>query len=990
MEQVGTGLCPLPIINKEKTVAVNGARRLSARNISVAVLVLVVIYALIGFLGVPWWLERTLPDRLEQHMGWQAEVGDIRVNPFVMSVEILDLAAEDSDGEQVVAFDRLYTNLGVWRLVTGIVALQNIELEEPYVRLDLLEDYSVNFARDWQANNPPAEPSTDESASGEPVRLHFDRVRVAGGELLFRDYSQQGEEEFRVTPLDLALNDLATWPREGSDSNYYMLAAVGSQTIEWEGDLSIAPLYSKGFIKLGGVSHTTLRHFLKPWLPYQLRDGSVTLSSEYELQSADDLLLSTSNGQLDIDNLDLGLEDSDEPLLKTDSIRIGDIGFGLNSRELSTGVATIDGVNLSLRRDPEGLINLLAPFQSETDQEQADDTAGTDTPFRWSVAGVELGNSSVNWRDEQLRTGADLSLTDLNIRVDELSHQLEEPVNYHADASLGDGGRLVFDGQTTPAPFTLEAGITGSDIVLAQFGAYVSEVANLDVRDGRLSVDGNLDLDQQQDPLTGTFSGAGEVTALDVRLGDSDERLVAWQNLRLEPLEYNVAPARLEIGTVTLAGPAINVIREGDGIHNLERILRPTPADEAGEEPSAGDKEDDKEPAFIFRIGQVMLEEGAVSYTDRTLDPTFATRFDQLRGSITGLSNIAPQQGKVSIQGRVGDVASMTLDGAVGALGTEETTELKLSMEDLSLPMLSPYFGRYLGYGVDSGKLDLDLDYTFTGTTIDAGNSVILDRLELGNAVASEEATSAPVKLGLALLRDRDGVIDINLPISGDLDNPDFSVGQVVMRAFVNLVAKAATSPFSMLGSIADVAGLSGEELGQINFEAGRVELAEGEEVKLEALGTALNDRPALVLNVRGAVSPAADSKGLQRQQLFEQLGVDETSPVSERIPRLEQAYTSSDNRATLEAFREDVAGEDGELSQEEWEQALVDRLITDINLPPEALGNLASARGVWLRQQMLEQYDVPDSQLFLLDPVRDASANEDGRVTVDFELDAR
>lgn len=979
----------------------NRTRRLSARNISIVVLVLVVIYALVGFVGLPWWLERELPERLEQHMGWQAEVGDIQINPFVMSVEVLDLDARDSDDEPVVAFDRLYANLGVWRLVTGIVALQNIELEEPDIRLDLLDDYSVNFARDWQANNPPAaEAANEETASEEPVRLRFDRVRVAGGELLFRDFSQDGKEEFLVTPLDVALNDLATWPREGADSNYYLLAAIGSQTIEWEGDLSITPLYSKGFIKLGGVTHTTLRHFLKPYLPYRLRDGSVTLSSEYELQSADELFLSTSNGQLSIDDLDLGLADNEDPLLTSDSIRVGDIQFGLNSREASTGVVNVDGVNLSLHRNPDGLINLLAPFQGDGDNGQSDDSGDSSMPFRWSVAGVELGNSSVDWRDEQLRTEAELSLTDLNVRVDELSHQLDDPVNYRAEATLGGGGRLVFDGQTTPVPFTLEAGISGSDIVLAQFDAYINEAANLDVRAGRLSVDGNLDLDQQQDPLTGTFSGTGEIAELDVRLGDSNERLIGWQNLRLEPVEYNVSPARLEIGTVTLAGPAVNVVREGSGAHNLERIVGSASADDSGEAPPAdggeqpsgdgGQSADNEKPDFIFRIGQVMLEEGAIAYTDRTLDPTFSTRFDQLRGSITGLSNVAPQQGKVSIQGRVGDVASMTLDGSVGTLGTEDTSELRLSMENLSLPMLSPYFGRYLGYGVDSGKLNLDLDYKFTGTTIDAGNSVVLDRLELGQAVPSEQAVSAPVKLGLALLRDRDGVIDINLPVSGDLASPEFSVGQVVMNAFVNLVAKAATSPFSMLGSIADMAGLSGEELGKIRFEPGRVELAEGEATKLEALGKALNERPALALNVRGAVAPESDSDGLKRQQLFDDLGIADAAQPSERIARLEQAYTGSGNNTSLEAFRDDVAGENGEVSQVEWEQALADRLSTDINLPPEALGNLASARGVWLRQQMLDKYEVPENQLYLLDPVRDASADEDGKVTISFELDAR
>lgn len=970
-------------------MAANRKRRLSARNISIVLLVLVVIYAIAGFAILPWWLERMLPERLEQHMGWQAEIEEVQVNPFAMSVEAVGLEARDAGGEPVVAFDSLYANLGVWRLFTGTVALQDIELEDPYVRLDLLEDYSVNFARDWQANNPGGEEPAPEAAdSGEPPRIYFDRIRVSGGELLFRDFSQQGQEEFRVTPLDLALNDLATWPREDADSSYYLLAVVGSQTIEWEGDLSIAPLYSKGFLKLGDVSHETLQHFLKPYLPYQLRSGSVTLSSQYELRSAGNLYLTTSEGQLTIDDVDLGVKaDAEDGLLSADRLSVGDIRFGLSEQELSTGTVNIDGVSLSLRRDADGQLNLLAPLQGGADETGGDD-AGTGAPFRWTVAGVELTESTVNWRDEQPQLPAELALEGLSISIDEISHRLEEPVNYSASGALSGGGKLSINGQATLAPFTLEAGLSGNGIALSQFGAYINQAANLEVRDGLLSVDGNLDLDQQQDPLTGTFSGTGEVASLDMRLGDSDQPLIRWQSVRLEPLEYNVAPARLQIGTITLAGPAVNVVRDSNGVHNVERILRSSPSDESA--PAGEATGSDGEPGFIFRIGQLMLEDGAISYTDRTLDPTFATRFDQLRGSVTGLSNVAPQQGQISIQGRVGDVATMTLDGSVGALGTEDTSDLKLTMENVSLPMLSPYFGRYLGYSVDSGKLKLDLDYEFSGSRLDAANSVILDRLELGGPVASDEAVSAPVKLGLALLRDRQGVIDINLPISGDLESPDFSIGQVVMRTFVNLVAKAATSPFSMLGSIADFAGLSGEELGNVRFEAGHTELADGEGVKLEALGKALNERPGLALNVRGAVAPEADGDALRRQKLFEQLGIADGASASARIARLEQAYADSDYVASVDDFRNDVAGGNAEPGEQEWEQALVKRLIADVELPPEALGNLATSRGVWLREQMLQEHGASENQVYLLDPVRDATADEAGTVTTSFELDVR
>ncbi|MGF2687998.1 DUF748 domain-containing protein [Marinobacter sp. DUT-3] len=914
---------------------------------------LLVAYTLAGFFLLPWWLQRFVPEQLEQRMGWQAQVEEIKTNPFSMSLDIRTLTADDADGEQVIGFDRLFVDLGFWKLFTGVVGLQAIAIEEPFIRLDLLDDYSVNFARDWNEANPAAtEPESSEEDTSTPPKLYFQQITINGGELLFRDFSKAESANFRISPLDLTLNDLATWQRDDTQSNYYLLAALGNQTIEWEGDLSINPLYSKGFIRVANIDHETLKHFLKPYLPYDLRGGNVSVSTNYELQLMDQLYLTTSEGELELEELAVALDQNREDVaLKTGRLAVEKVRFGLTGRTAEIGMITVDALDLAMERGPDGAIDLLAPLQQEPGSESDEDAGDSSGPgFQWSMAGLELADSRVQWRDRQPETSAEIAVEQLALTLGRISHELGEPVRYQLQGTLAEGGSLGLDGQATLQPFTLEAGVTGSGVQLAGFEPYIREMANLDVRSGQLTVDGNLDLDGQQEPLTGTFSGTAEVAGLNLTLPDSDEPLLAWQTLRLAPLEYNVYPARLEIGTITLSEPAANVVRGGDGLHNLERIIRDSgAASDDADEPSEGNG---GEPDFIFRIEQLLLEDGAVSYTDRTLEPSFTTTFDELNGTVAGISNVAPQQGKVSVRGRVDKVSELNFEGTLGTLGTDDVSRLSLAMKNGSLPNLSPYFGRYLGYGVDSGKLKVEMDYEIAGSRIDATNMIVMDRLELGQPVASDEAVGAPVKLGLALLRDRQGVIEIDLPISGNLDDPDFSVGKVVMRAFVNILAKAAASPFSVLGSVAELAGLSGEELSQVNFLAGEVALAEGEQAKLDALADALSERPALLLNIRGVVAPDADGLALMKQRLEEQNG--------------------------------------GSLSDEAWEQARQEYQAGNRSLPPEALGNLASARGVWLRRQMLEEYDVAPEQLFLLDPVRDAIADDQGQVAVEFALDAR
>ena len=929
-----------------------------ARNLMVGLGGLLALYALVGFLLLPWWLEKALPEQLEQRMGWQAEVTAIRFNPFSFRLDARGFAARDAGGEPVTAFELLRVDLSFLNLFRGVIGFDEIRLTEPDLRLDLLEDYSVNYARDWRQANPAiqGEEPAQEGTSAGPPKLYFKQVLIDGGQLLFRDFSQEQPAEFQIAPLDLTIRDLATWPREGEDSRYSVMAAVGSQTIAWEGELSVNPLYSEGRLKFSDIGHGPLAHFLAPYLPWQLQDGYLTVESDYWLSNDNGFELVTSNGTLNITDLAVSLAAGDaEPALSTPGLSVEGISFDLTSREARVGMIVLDQLFVSATREPEGRIDWLDSLPaSEPGTEAAQSARQPGRAFRWSVQGLELSDGRVLWRDQTTEQPAEVELVDLAVTLGGLSHQMDEPVSYSVSTGLASGGQFTVNGQVTPAPFNFEAALSGTDIALAVAEPYLQLGANLSVADGKLGFDGNLDLDGQDDPITGTFSGTAQIAGMDLQLPNDDGRLVSWQLLRLAPVEFNVNPARLEIGTVTLAQPSVNIVRSAQGTHNIERIVAaaPEPVNQADAGQAEGAESDESSgQAFIFRVGELLIEDGTVDYTDRTLEPAFSTTFDALTGSVTGISNVPPQEGRVNLRGQLAGGAPVMFEGTLGALGTEESSDLKLTMNDLALPVLSPYLGRYLGYAVDGGKLKLELDYEITGTRLKASNRVMLDRIQLGQSVASEDAVNAPVKLGLALLTDRDGVIEVNLPIEGDMTDPQFSVGQIVMRAFVNLLVKAAASPFNMLGSLADMAGLSSEELGRVSFVPGRIELAAGEPEKLSALAKAMNDRPDLLLNIRGGIAPEADGLALLKEQMA----------------------------ASGEA-----------VNAEAWARARQAFLAGERSLPPEALSQLAAQRGRTVQQLLERTHGVPAGQLFTLDPARQAELDNQGNVVVPFTLDVR
>ncbi len=960
------------------------------KRLSVWLVIVVLFYALLVAGVLPWWLEREVPDQLQQHLGWTASVDDIRINPFNLSVGITELTAADASGEPVFALQQLDVNPAILSLVSGTVAFDHIILDQPFVRIDLLDDGRINFLRDWQANNEASAPEEDspEQAGGAP-EIYFARLALTGGELLLRDMSQPEIAEFQIAPLQVELTNLATYERDGA-GEYVLSAAINDQMIDWQGRLSLVPFTSSGKLSLTDIDYSLIRYFAGQYLPYELRSGVVSIQTDYDMALYDNFQLVTQNGSIDLREFAFAVPGESEPAaLEQADIAVEQIEFSLHQRLLAVGSVAISNTTMNLSRSAEGVINLMKPFSGEDAESGNSDDTSPSEPFGWTVDQVQLTDSALRWRDSQTATPVELAAQNVNVSVTGLSDQLAEPIRYELAFNLASGGEVSFRGQATPQPFTLEASATMGQVVLAALGPYAQQTAAINIRKGLLSLDGALNLDGQTDSMTGTFSGRGHIDELDVTLADSDDPLLTWQTLILEPIEYNLAPARLEIETITLKQPKISVARLPDGSHNVERLLASGP-DTA--EPAPNTNSDEEGLGFIFRVGQFALENGEVVYADNTLEPPFSTRLHALDGSLTGLSNITPQQARIDVSGLIADAGELDVEGTIATLDTDETTNLHLVMTGLSLPVLSSYFGRYLGYRVDSGKLALDLNYEINGPMLKARNEVLLERLQLGAAVQSDQATDAPVKLGLALLRDGDGRIGINLPIEGNLANPDFRLGQVMMNTFVNVVVKAAISPFSMLGSIVDIAGLSESELGNVEFNPGSNTMADGEEKKLDVIAKALTERPQLLLNIRGAVVPEMDGPGLKRDRLFDEQGIDPDASIASRINRLESVYQRRD-KGSLEQLREQSANNgnaDGP-SKNAWELALVAALTEDQTLPSGALQNLASARASWLQRQFRETYDVPSEQLFVLDPVLDAPAEAGtDNVKVPFQLDAR
>lgn len=891
-------------------------------------LVLALVYLVAGFGLVPLYLSSAIPDRLQQHLGWSSEMGDVDFNPFTFTLSVDQLTASDDSGDRVFAVDGLTLNLGAAQLVRGTLHVEHLLLDNPFLRLDVMPDQAINLVEDWRRHN-------DDRSANDTMPLHIllDEGVVNGGHLQVRRMAPEVAGEPQVLDLEalgLTVTDVAS--RELDEPGAYNLQAVmGEQVLESSGSLNLVPLWSNGQLSLNDIAADTLRPWLGNHLPWIVQGGRLTLDTAFQFAHDDQgVALATREGRLRARDLELAdPEQVDRILASAVTLDLEGVAFNLDGPELIVSRVTGDELHLDAELDGDGRLNLTRPLAGRGDGDAA---AQVGTGLRWSVGNVTVKQSAIDWRDNRPADPVELTLQDVELDLGAMTEQLEEAISYQARASLAGGGSATANGQFTLQPLTFEGGVNLDQLALAPFSGYLRQVSELQVADGTINLSGNIDIDVQDDPLTGTFSGRGSISHFSGRLPDSEEPVMAWRELRLDPVEYNFAPARLELGTVTVSEPELDVIQYPDRPLNLSRVLAPANGsdDEGSREDDAGDESDTTGPGLIFRLRQMELADGEIRYTDRNPLPPFRSRLHDLQATVSGLSNITPQQGRFSLTGVVDDSGDFRADGTIATLGTEGDSELEARLDGLSLPVLNPYFGFYLGYRVDSGKLSATGNYQFKGTRIEATNELVLDRLELGEEVQSDSEITGPVRLGLALLQDSDNRLTLGVPVSGDLANPQFSLGPVMMRTFRSALVKAATSPFNLLGAIVDLGDYDPEQLSEVAFTPGETTLAIGEYTKMETVARALEAREEVVLTIRGLALESVD-----RPALEEELGEDES-------------------------------------------------------LPEDALADLASQRGTTLKRLLEEEYGVSGEQIFLQEPRVDTGEDEDDRVAIEFELEAR
>jgi hypothetical protein len=847
-----------------------------ARILLIASLVaLFVAYTLLGFFGVPRLLHSRATEFVAQAYGRKVDIGDIEFNPFTLVLKVHGLSFPDTEGQALVGFRELMVDLNVSSVFRLAPSFAAIELEEPFTSLVVRKDGTLNLvdlARPFDAGAAAAETEAE-----EPLRLDIERLRVTMGRIDFEDRARASVFHTRLAPISFELRDFAT---TGEAGNVYALraASVNDERFAWDGAFETTPFTSSGTFEVANLRATTLWSYLGDALPFELTSGMINVRGGYEFAARESGL--KLNVQ-DVTATDVALHGPDQPAddVKLARLQITNTRFDLRQRRVDVEKMSLSGAALRARRDAQGGINLLALTGERQvgDEEIGEDAAppasavpsAAAPPWVLSAPDIVIEGASMDVEDGLVKPAATFRLAPIDVKVSGYSNAPGTQVQIDAAMGIDGKAKLAAKGQVALDTQALSLHVDVGDFNLASLQPYLGAYTQMTLSRGTLGA--ALDLGRSE---ANAFDVAGMVEVAKLHTIDNalKQEFITWDRLRVTGLEYSTEPARLRIETVAANAPYVRLIIAPDQSINVSKVLsapsgsNPAPLQTGTRQ--AVDKGEGPEAAAAVplrvQIGAVRIVNGAANFADFWIQPNYAVNLQNMNGSILGLSSDPKSRAKVQFEGKVDRYAPAKIDGDINLLSAALYTDLEVSFKGVEMTSVTPYSGRFAGYKIEKGKLSIDVAYLVDNRTLTAKQRFVIDQLELGERVESEDAVRLPLKLAVALLKDRNGVIDIDLPMTGSLDDPQFRMGPLIWKAFVGLISKAATAPFALLGRLFG----GGEEMNIIEFEAGSGALDPAAQQKIASITQALTERPGLQLDIPTTYSPELDRASISAQRL--------------------------------------------------------------------------------------------------------------------------
>ena len=864
---------------------------------------LLLFYTVTGFLILPPIIRSVAVKQLSQQLDREVSIQKVKLNPFVFSTTIRGLFIKDKDGEPFVSWDEVYVNFQISSFLGHPWVFKEIIVTGPFARAQMNKDGTFNFSDLVAKFAPTNAPAAPPKAPAKPIALRIGRLQITNATASVTDLTHRQPFKRLVGPLNFTLEHFETNP-DNKNPHAFTGTTDAGEKISWSGFFYLDPLRSRGELTLDNLTLNKYAPLYEDRLPFEIRDGVVGVHVEYRLElDATNRVMTVTNTAFALRNFKLAEPGSDTNIVELAHFAVTGVSADAVARQAEIGCVYADGGGLFLLRSGNNSTNVAGHSSSAETAANAPDgipaLLGSVTNAvamllhstnlcTGLIRDVEFTHCAFHLEDRTASRPARLDLDNVTLSVKNISNL--PGTNLTAGLSLrwNTNGTIKTDVAASFAPLTADVQLALDRLDLGTLDPYLESRLNLFIPDSQLGLHGHVQVRTLEGQLPEvSFRGDTRLDGFRTVDGILGEDLLKWGSVRVSGIKANVNPLSATIREIALDNVTARFVIETNHIINLLAALSP---------PCANTSVDTNAPAITnatksaivaqnpaspttnatalavlppISIGSIVISNAAASYTDRSITPNVNLAVLEAGGTIAGISSSQLQHADVNLSAKVDGVGPVAIVGILNPFSGTETNDIKITVKNVDLTPTSPYAGKFAGYRIAQGKLNLDLAYDLIGRKLKSKNVITLDRFTFGDKVESPDATHLPVRLAIALLKDRNGQILLDVPVEGSLDDPKFRIGKVVMHTLLNILEKVATSPFSLLGA---VLGGGGEELSYQDFVPGSAVLLPANEQKLDSLAKGLYERPGLQLEIAGSIDPEADRDSLRRASLDKQI----------------------------------------------------------------------------------------------------------------------
>ncbi|MEM0912261.1 MAG: DUF748 domain-containing protein [Pseudomonadota bacterium] len=796
------------------------------------------------------------------------------------------------------------------------------------------------------------------------------------------------------------------------------LKGDGGGTLRWEGQVSIPKANSQGKLTISDLNLRKLWEFASPFLSFELTQGALSIGGNYDIDWSDALQYAITNGRFGLSNVEIVPQEG-ENLSQTSVIlpafNVNNISVDSDNQQATIDEIIIDSIALAgwMEEDTISLVEMFVPSPttpstnapdsadgatstSETKEETTGETEQTvanreQSESAWTVRVLktQLNQGEVKWRSD-FTDPKDLKLQPIDATVQNFTWPFAGSTDVSLALSMNDKTQFDVQGALETAKGAGELTYNLKDLHLATLNPNKPEAIMASIENGRLDVDGNITLSAfapKSVALNAAVSNFAVMSEVD------NAQVTGFDSVTFDGLNVDMDQRNMSLNTLAIGGLFGRIHIKQDGSINTSNIwqnpaveetekdadsralaeeqtqeqTQPTASESSdanSDESNTADTAEEQQP-WSFNVPTITIADSEIDFMDESLPLQFRTVIGDMQGEILNISSDPQSSATVDIKGAVDKYAPVSLAGQLSPFGDPLALDLNLNFNSVDMATLSPYSGTYAGHVINRGLLNLDLEYKLDNNQLQGNNALLIDKLQLGEKIDSDKAVDLPLELALAILTDANGVIDMQVPVSGDVNDPSFGIGSVVVKAFFNVITKVITSPFSLLASLAG----SDEDLQNINFPPGSVELSEQARNSLNSLADAMAQRPKLSLLVTGQLNLQADRDQLQQDVLETQLieaglteeeintrGQNWERAISTRYSSLESNEERSEPSEPTESSEPSEPTEPSESPAPPSIQNQYTAVYSAIEIPDEELTALAQQRAIAAKTYLVNE----------------------------------